>query len=281
MSSNETLTLVALQIEASTNLSDTLLQIQALLDQARTANETIDCALLPEYAFGTFREWATTKQDSDHLTASIQTAIGQLAQQNRVAIVAGSMPYQTEQKTWRNRSFIFSKSGELVGSYDKQHPFRVEKRLGLEPGTECPSFKLNGHNMAVLICSDLWYHDLLVQVVSTIDFLVVPTMTTVLNNQHIKYGQWAWQSLVGVRSKEYTIPIVSADQAAREYAPGIFTCGGSCVADPSYRFSNNEGPITQALRIPSNEKSTYISSTIDLQAVKKYAAYRRDVGLRE
>jgi predicted amidohydrolase len=281
MSSNETLTLVALQIEASTNLSDTLLQIQALLDQARTTHDTIDCAVLPEYAFGTFREWASAKQDGDHLTASIQTAIGQLAQQNRVAIVAGSMPYQTEKKAWRNRSFIFSKSGELVGSYDKQHPFRVEKQLGLEPGTQCLTLKLDRYNMAVLICSDLWYHDLLTQVVSTIDFLVVPTMTTVLNSQHIRYGQWAWQSLVGVRSKEYTIPIVSADQAAREYAPGVYTCGGSCVADPSYRFSNNEGSITQALRIPSNEKSTYITSTIDLQAVRKYAAYRRDVGLRE
>ena len=281
MSSNETLTLVALQIEASTNLSDTLLQIQALLDQAITVNETIDCVVLPEYAFGTFREWATAKQHSDHLTASIQTAIGQVAQQNRVAIVAGSMPYETERKTWRNRSFIFSKSGQLIGSYDKQHPFRVEKQLGLEPGTQCPTFKLNGLNMAVLICSDLWYHDLLTQITPTIDFLVVPTMTTVLNSQHIRYGQWAWQSLVGVRSKEYTIPIVSADQASREYAPGIFTCGGSCVADPSYRFSNDESPNTQALRIPQHVKSTYIMSTINLQAVKEYTAYRKDVGLRE
>jgi predicted amidohydrolase len=240
-----------------------------------------DCVVLPEYAFGTFREWISTKQDSDQITAQIQSSISKLAQQYKVAVVAGSVPHKTDTKQWRNRSFVFSSAGEILGSYDKQHPFRVEKRLGLEPGTGLPTFKIDNLQMGVLICSDLWFHDLPSLLTPKADFLAVPTMTTVLDSQQIKYGQWAWRSLVLVRSKEYTIPIVSTDQASREYAPGVFTCGGSCISDPSFRFSNIEGPNTQALRITPHEKASCITSEISLKAVKEYTAYRREVGLRE
>jgi predicted amidohydrolase len=207
--------------------------------------------------------------------------VGDLAKRYAVPIVAGSLPYQTEQNQWRNRCFVFSETGQIVGFYDKHHPFRAEKRLGLEPGTQLPTFKVKKHRVGVLICSDLWYHNLLTQILHEIDYLAVPTMTTVLERQHIKYGQWAWQSLISVRSKEYTIPIVSADQASREYFPGVFTCGGSCIADPSYRFSNEESPHTQALKIAADKKSQYVMSSISLQAIKEYQSYRREVGLRE
>jgi predicted amidohydrolase len=270
-----------MQIEPSANLSDIFKQIETLLNQAFSKEEALDCVTLPEYAFGTFREWATSKQDGDQLIASIQGHIGDLAKEYNVSVVAGSMPYQTKQNQWRNRSFVFSEEGKLLGFYDKHHPFRAEKKLGLEPGTERTIFRIKDLRMAVLICSDLWYHDLVSQITPEIDFLVVPTMTTVLDDQYIEYGQWAWQSLVAVRSKEYTIPIVSADQASREYFPGVYTCGGSCIADPSYRFSNQESPLTQALKIASDEKLQYITSTISLKAIREYANYRREVGLRE
>ena len=281
MTSHDTLKLAALQIEPAVNLTDTFLQIQKLLDTALSDMKAFDCVVLPEYTFGTFREWATTKRESNETSQKIQDAISKLAQQYKVTFVAGSIPFQTDTNKWRNRSFIVSKSGKILGFYDKHHPFRTEKRLGLEPGTELPIFRLGTLAMGVLICSDLWHHDLLSQITSEIDFLAVPTMTTVLNNQHIKYGRWAWQSLVAVRSKEYTIPIVCSDQASREYAPGVFTCGASCIADPSYRFVNNEGPNTQALRISLDEKMNSLTSEISLRAVKKYSQYRRDVGLRE
>ena len=273
--------LAVFQIEPSANLSDTFLQIERLLSHAFSKEELLDCVTLPEYAFGTFREWATSKQDIDELTERVQKGIGDLAKKHKVPIVAGSMPYQTKQNQWRNRCFVFSEEGKILGFYDKHYPFRAEKKLGLEPGTECPIFRIKKLRMAVLICSDLWYHDLVSQIAPQIDFLTVPTMTTVLDDQYIRYGQWAWQSLVSVRSKEYTIPIVSADQASREYFPGVYTCGGSCIADPSYRFSNEEGPFTQALKTATDEKSQYITSTISLKAIREYAGYRREVGLRE
>jgi predicted amidohydrolase len=280
MAQQNALTLLALQIHPSSNLTDTFFQIQSLLQQAVKQHQSIDCAVLPEYAFGTFREWVTSKQESDQLTKEIQTTIGKYAKENKLAIVAGSVPFQTDTNQWRNRSFVFSATGKILGSYDKHHPFRAEKRLGLEPGILRPSFELQGLRVGVVICSDLWFHDLVSELVPKVDFLAVPTMTTVLDKEYIRYGQWAWQSLVSVRSKEYTIPIISTDQASREYAPSVYTCGGSCIADPSHRFTNTEGPDTQALRVPPNEYSNFLISQISMKAIREYAEYRRDVGLR-
>jgi predicted amidohydrolase len=281
VSHKERITLVALQIEPQPKPDDTILQIRRLIKECLSHQQNLDCVALPEYAFGTFREWVTTKHASDQIITKIQNAIKELAKEYRVPFVAGSVPYQTEEGHWRNRSFLVSAAGEVLGSYDKQHPFRAEKKLGLEPGKQTPIFQLGHLKVAVLICSDLWYHDILGQVVPLVDFIAVPTMTTVLDEKHIQYGQWAWQSLVAVRAKEYTIPIVSADQASWEYTSGVFTCGASCIADPSYRFTDNEGPSTQALRMPPDEKAHGIWSNISLKAIKDYAAYRREVGLRE
>ncbi len=278
MSQKEKITLVALQIEPQPKPDDTILQTQRLLESCLSHQHDISCFVLPEYAFGTFREWAINKRESDLITIQIQDAIKDLAKQYQVPFIAGTVPHQNEEGHWRNRSFIISAKGKVLGSYDKQHPFRAEKQLDLKPGTQTPTFQLKNLKMAVLICSDLWYHDILEQVAPQVDFIAVPTMTTVLDENYIQYGRWAWQSLIAVRAKEYTIPIVSADQAVREYAPGVFTCGASCIADPSYRFTRKEGPGTQSLK-STDETVNVVISTISLKAVRDYAAYRREVGL--
>ena len=281
MGARDTLTLAALQIEPSENLTDTCLQIEHLTEQAVADTSKIDCLVLPEYAFGTFREWSTSNVDNHQLIELVHKAISDLAKSHNLTIIAGSVPYRTDQSQWRNRSFLFSPSGKIIGSYDKQHPFRAEKRLGLEAGTETPVFHFQDIRIAILICSDLWYHDLLTLVADEADFIAVPTMTTVLKREHIPYGLWVWQSLVAVRSKEYTIPMVSADQAVREYAPGVFTCGASCIADPSHRFTEREGSHTQALKIAASPGSNYIISQLSRSALHEYSQYRREVGLRE
>jgi predicted amidohydrolase len=281
MGSEDKLTLAALQIEPSENFTDILLQVQNLINRVVTDTPEIDCLVLPEYAFGTFREWSSNPQENHQLIMSIHEVMSKLAKTHNLNIIAGSVPFRTEEGQWRNRSFLFTSNGAVAGSYDKQNPFRAEKRLGLEPGTHTPVFRIKKLQLAILICSDLWYHNLIEQVAEKTDFLAVPTMTTVLNQDHIAYGRWAWQSLVAVRAKEYTIPIVSADQAFREYAPGVFTCGGTCIVDPSYRFIDQEGPQTQALKITANTGSNYIVSQMSLSALREYAQYRREVGLRE
>jgi len=235
-----------------------------------------DCIVLPEYVFGTLRDWNIGWEER---LLQVRKGISDLCQKHRVFIVAGSVPYRTRRNRWRNRSYLFSSDGRVIGAYDKQRPFRTEILMGLEPGKQTPIFCLAQLRLSILLCSDLWFPRLVRRASKDADFIAVPAMTTVLNQRHTAYGRWAWHSLVVVRSKENAIPIVSADHPEGVYASGIYTCGASCIADPSHRFGSNEGPHTQALKVADPRSQTVIVSTISQESIRDYKAYRREVGL--
>jgi predicted amidohydrolase len=280
MSSKKQLTLAAVQLAPAATVKATIAAIESLMSSIRSTARP-DCVVLPEYAFGTLRDWQEAKLNANKQRAQMQTAIGGLCRRYHTTIVAGTVPTQTPENHWRNRSYLFAVDGSVVGSYDKQHPFRSERFMGLEPGEQTPTFCVAGLRLAILICSDLWFPELIRQVAQKVDFVAVPTMTTVLDEVQTSYGRWTWQALVETRAKENVVPIVSADQAIRECLPGVYTCGATCVADPSYRFTADEGPHSQALRVAGKEQATAVVSTISKETVSAYREYRRDVGLSQ
>jgi predicted amidohydrolase len=278
MSSKEQFTLAAFQLAPAGTVKSTVAEIESLMSSVLSGAKP-DCIVLPEYAFGTLRDWQETKRDADTQRVQMQTAIGRLCRRYGVTMIAGSMPTQTPEKRWRNRSYLFAADGSVVGSYDKHHPFRTERFMGLEPGEQTPTFEVSELRLAILICSDLWFPELVRQVARKVDIVAVPTMTTVLDRVHTVYGRWTWHTLVETRAKENVVPIVSADQVTRECLPGVYTCGASCIADPSYRFTADEGPYSQALRVASQDQATAVVSTVAKEAISAYREYRRDVGL--
>ncbi|MFX1561746.1 MAG: carbon-nitrogen hydrolase family protein [Promethearchaeota archaeon] len=281
MSSQDNFTLAAFQLQPSKTISTTITAINTLTVSLTSQDIIPNCIVLPEYIFGTLRDWKDKEKEREEKSNKIINAMSELCKQHHVAMVAGSIPHKTLADQWRNRSYIFSADGNLVGSYDKQRPFRSEKFMGLEPGNHTPIFEFSKLRLSVLICADLWLPEIIYAIRGKIDFIAVPTMTTVLNKNQIAYGRWNWHSLVAVRAKEYAVPIVSADHAPWEYVPGVYTCGASCIADSSYRFSDEEGPYTQALKVPQQKPQTAVVSTISRKAVRAYQGYRKDVGLLE
>ncbi len=281
MSSKDNFTLAALQLKPSKKVSTTITAIDTLIVSLTSQDIIPNCIVLPEYIFGTLQDWKDKEKQSEEQSARIINAISELCKQHSVAIVAGSIPHKTFGDQWRNRSYIFAADGNLIGFYDKQRPFRSEKFMGLDPGKHTPIFELPQLRLGVLICADLWFPEIIYEIRGKVDFIAVPTMTTVLNSNHIDYGRWNWQSLVAVRAKEYTVPIVSADHAEWEYVSGVFTCGASCIADSSHRFSSDEGPYKQTLKVAQQTTQTTVVSTISRKAVKAYQGYRKDVGLLE
>jgi predicted amidohydrolase len=281
VASDDFFTLAALQLIPSQQLSDTITTIDSLIKSLISQEIKPDCIVLPEYCFGSVPEWKIAGVKGEDYFLQVWEKISSLCRKHRVAMVAGSMPYKTHEGMWHNRSYLFSSRGKVLGEYDKQRPFRMEKKLGLQPGDRTPIFKLGQLRLAILVCADLWSAWIVQQVASKIDFLAVPTMTTVLDEQLIGYGRWAWQSLVAVRSKEFTVPIMSADQAIRSPVPGTFTCGASCIADPSHRFRAGEESSKQALKVTQPTSRTALVSTISKKKIEEYRSYRRDVGLRD
>ena len=116
---------------------------------------------------------------------------------------------------------------------------------------------------------------------SQVDFIAVPVMTTVLNPHQTFYARWTWHSLVTTRAKENVVPIICADHPEREYANGVYTSGASCIADPTHRFNNEEGPYSQALKLMEPRKEGFIITQITKESIYQYRMYRRDVGLLE
>lgn len=281
MTSKDSFTLAALQLIPSSQLSDTITTIDKLIKPLVSQESKPDCIVLPEYCFGSVQEWKLAGAKGKDYYLQVWKAVSRLCQKHRIDMVAGSMPYKTHEGMWRNRSFLISSTGKVVGEYDKQRPFRMEKKLGLEPGNRTLIFELDKLRLAILICADLWSARIVQQVAREADFIAVPTMTTVLDEQYIGYGRWAWQSLVAVRSKEFTLPIISADQAIHSPVPGTFTCGASCIADPSHRFSTGEDPSTQALKVTKPKSHTVLVSTISKKKLEEYRSYRREVGLQD
>ena len=113
--------------------------------------------VLPEYALGNKLRLNTININYDNIFDSMST----FAEQNNVIVIPGSAAYQ-ENGQWTNRCFIWNSKGKLVGTYDKQRPFNYERKLKLTPGNESKIFEVERElNIQVLICSDLWYPELI------------------------------------------------------------------------------------------------------------------------
>jgi predicted amidohydrolase len=61
-----------------------------------------------------------------------------------------------------NRATIFDRQGEVVGTYDKFNPTHYElEGWGITPGTALPVFELDFGRVAVLICYDMFFPEML------------------------------------------------------------------------------------------------------------------------
>jgi len=58
-----------------------------------------------------------------------------------------------------NSCVIYDRNGELVGRYDKNHPYSPEAFLGVTPGLDVPVFKTDFGKVGMIICYDNWFGD--------------------------------------------------------------------------------------------------------------------------
>ena len=213
-----------------------------------SSNTTLDdtntqkIIVLPEYALGNKLRLNNININYDKIFDKIST----FAEQNNVIIIPGSAAY-LENGQWKNRCFIWNSNGKLVGIYDKQRLFNYELKLNLTPGKESKFFTVErGLNIQILICSDLWYPELIrPNLISNnkIDLLCVPAMSVVENDSLIGYGRYLWHNLAITRARENVIPLIVSDWSDQRWGSSehaSYTCGGSTIIDPSIRWKNNE-----------------------------------------
>ncbi|MCZ8514761.1 carbon-nitrogen hydrolase family protein [Paenibacillus filicis] len=117
--------------------------------------EKVDLVLLPE----TFRSTDTSQSEPiDGPSAQLMSSKARQYQMH----VAGTFYHldQTDGNLY-NTGLIFDRKGNLLGKYDKNHPFSPELLdRGVTPGTEVPVFPTDIGKIGMMICYDSWFTDI-------------------------------------------------------------------------------------------------------------------------
>jgi len=128
-----------------------------------------------------------------------------------------------------NRAAIFDRRGELVGAYDKFNPTEYElKEWGVTAGSALPVFDLDFGRIAVLICYDIFFPEM-VRIYSFKGAEVVFLSTgNITPNPRVVYEQ------LRVRASDYSVHIAMSNFGiAPPYAPheGRVLPSRACIVD--------------------------------------------------
>ena len=103
-----------------------------------------------------FPEFFTTgilpiPEDENGQTKKIMSSY---AKKHSINIIAGTIVEKRENQFF-NSTFIFSREGKIIQSYDKSHLYPLEKKFR-QPGTTLPPiFEIDGIKISVVICIEL------------------------------------------------------------------------------------------------------------------------------
>ena len=152
----------------------------------KAAAERPDVIVLPE----TWNTGFFPHDDLPHFCdadgARTKRLMSALAAELGVNIVAGSVS-DLRDGLVRNTSYVFTKAGECVGSYDKTHLFTpMHEDAFYEKGQTLCRFSLDGLQCAVLICYDIRFPELTRTLsVQGLDVLFLPSQWPAVRTEHL------------------------------------------------------------------------------------------------
>lgn len=265
--------LTAIQLSSAANVATNLAKIAELLakvtaeptmaqssgthagKQYEAINDAIEhLVVLPEcclYFGGKDSEQLSLAKDSAAAN-ELCLALGQLAQQFNVYLVAGTVPILTSSANkFTNSSCVFNPDGELIGQYDKIHLFDVKvsdntksycESHYTQAGKELSVINTAFANIGLSVCFDLRFPNLFQQLVKLgAEIITVPSAFTKVT------GKAHWQSLLQARAIENQVYIIAAGQEG-VHENGRETWGHSMIINPwgeiEQSIATGEGFIT-------------------------------------
>lgn len=232
----------------------------------------ISMLVLPEYALGNTIRQSSKVIDYELILADCK----ELTKKFNFNLFSGSAAIN-ENGLWMNRSFIIDSNGKTQ-FYDKQKLFNYEKKLNFSPGSKSLVVTLPDEiRVQILICSDFWFPELIRDEINLPDAVLVPAMSVVPKENLVGYGKWLWHSLAITRSRENVLPVAVADWSIQQFSTS-WTCGASCILNPSIKWTTEEELDKAFITINNNDQS-FISTLISLEEVYEYRKYRIETGL--
>jgi predicted amidohydrolase len=195
--------------------ADNLGIIRAQLDAADLDLDADDIVLLPE----SFERSGARLRYRRRLRA-LACALG-------CHVVGGSHPERVDGGAV-NAGLAFSPSGEVIGRYEKLHPYASE-RLFVRPGAQLGEFAIAGRNVLVLVCADFFFADLVQRATRVPDLILVPACS-VTRKDTPEYSRTLWRCLAVARAYEFGAVVGISDWA---YASELPASGVGGCADPT------------------------------------------------
>jgi carbon-nitrogen family hydrolase len=234
--------------------------IEDLVKKAGEGNP--DVIVLPEI-FNTAEIDYQAREYADNNGEYTKELMAKLSKKLHTYIVGGSILEKRDEEIY-NTSYVFDRSGNILGSYDKTHLYSSsgEKDI-VKAGNDRLIFEIDGIRCGVVICYD-------------IEFASWVT-SYALNGVDVLFNPAAWHqdwminydSLIRARAIENQIFVVGVNSTGRAYE-GYFG-GHSQIVDPMGRYiidPNTKGPI--------KTKSIDINDTKDYKETFKILKDRRE-----
>jgi len=112
----------------------------------------VDIVLLTEYMRGGLLPEPVPGPSSDLMSA--------MARKYGMYVAGGIVRKVDEPDRLFNTALLYDRQGELVGMYDKIHPYSPENNeQGITPGTSAPVFETDFGKVGIVICYDIWFPD--------------------------------------------------------------------------------------------------------------------------
>jgi predicted amidohydrolase len=241
------------QLKQSIDIADNIRKAAGMTEEAAENGASI--AVLPEMFLCPYEPFHIKKAVNRSEYAI--DLLKKKAQENRIYIIAGSLPFSVGGAKPFNRSFVIDPEGEEVYFHDKIHLFdcdppggpKVIESATVKPGNMLGAFKTPWGMCSVIVCYDIRFTQLTQLLANMgVSMMFVPaafSMTT---------GPAHWEMLVRMRAMELQ-GFVAGVQPARNNDFKYIPYGHSIVAGPfgDVIADLGEGESLRVIEIDLNE----------------------------
>ncbi len=225
----------AIQMASGPNTSANLLEVKKIVGEAVEAGAKL--IVLPEnFAFMGKSEQDKLKLMEEPGSGPLQTYLSQLAAENNIWIVGGTIPLSAnDPNKIRATCLVFNEKGYQVARYDKIHLFDVHlletnekysESETIEPGNKTVVVDSPFGRIGLAVCYDLRFPEQFRNLLDEgMEIAVLPASFTAHT------GKAHWQPLIQTRAIENLSYMIAAAQGGY-HVNGRETYGHSMVVDP-------------------------------------------------
>lgn len=227
--------IAAVQMTSTHNLEENLAAVKAWVHQAAKVGAKL--VVFPEnVALMPLSESEKTTVAEKPAEGLIQKTFEELAKENNIWIVGGTIPMQSPDKNKVfSTTWVWNDQGKAIARYDKIHLFDVKVEPGVEeylesntvmPGTDWVAVDSPVGKLGLSVCYDLRFPELYRKLLEKgAELLLVPSAFTVPT------GEAHWEVLLRARAIENGAYVVAPAQVG-VHSNGRRTYGHSMIVDP-------------------------------------------------